>query len=219
MRAVRLVAVSDEYDDKPGLAIKGAYRGEGFAADRDGLLIAHDLLEHQNGPEHIGPVWDELEALGAIWQVRGRHGDLQNGSMHSPDENLASDVARMSSEWAADGLPPKRFQFRTTRPCDYDDDFDEIIEIARRSIIREWHDDIDRLGQVTEYLTAAKHRMRIGYRKAVRRFGHCSFGYDQFAAIKRAVGPACVDPFEGQEFVLCYGGGEATIREVNHEWE
>lgn len=34
-------------------------------------LIAHDIVEHQNGPEAIGTGLDELQALGAVFYVRG----------------------------------------------------------------------------------------------------------------------------------------------------
>lgn len=44
---------------------------EGADPDRtdgstSGMLIAHDILEHVNGPEAIGSIEDELEALGAV---------------------------------------------------------------------------------------------------------------------------------------------------------
>lgn len=91
MRYVTLIARSDDYDSKPGLAIKGVSDFEGFMADREGTITAHDLLEHQNGARHMGPVWDELEALGGIWQIRGRWGDmceLSGRSMHSPETGV-----------------------------------------------------------------------------------------------------------------------------------
>src|ERR1041385_6254253 len=65
MRSIRLVAMSDDYDDTPGLVVKGTQPYEGMMADREGTLVAHDILEHQNGYKAIGSVWDELEALGA----------------------------------------------------------------------------------------------------------------------------------------------------------
>lgn len=61
MRAIRLVAMCDEYDTKPGLVLKGCASFDGLMADRDGTLTAHDVLEHQNGIAAMGPVWDEWE--------------------------------------------------------------------------------------------------------------------------------------------------------------
>ena len=36
-----------------------------------GILLAHDVFEHQQGPEEIGYVVDELVALGGVWATRG----------------------------------------------------------------------------------------------------------------------------------------------------
>lgn len=61
MPKVTLVARSDNYDSEPGLAIRGVnWDTEDFMADRNGSLIAHDVLEHVNGPGQIGTVWDDL---------------------------------------------------------------------------------------------------------------------------------------------------------------
>lgn len=100
VRAVRLVAALDEYDNTPGLKIVGVPDVDGMAVERtDGVLIAHDLLEHQNGLSEIGTVWDELEALGGIWQVRGRTGDMFVRNIHTPQVNIASDITRMFPDW------------------------------------------------------------------------------------------------------------------------
>ena len=53
-----------------GVAPEGARNIDDYMADTDGVLTAHDLLEHVNGAEHIGGIGDELEALGAIWYGR-----------------------------------------------------------------------------------------------------------------------------------------------------
>ena len=216
MRAVRMIAASDEYDNKPGLRIVGIDENlPGFMVAREGLLIAHDVIEHQNGFGHIGKVWDELEALGGIWYIRGRWGDMMTPSIHSPQTNVASDVSRMLQDWL-DETTPRCHQFTFTRPCDYDEDFDEILAIARKNIRAEDPECVSS-GAADEYLIEAKHRLRIGFRKAWRRFDGSGFaGNNQFRAIKEAVdqhlrwGPE----FEGQEFILTYGGGEANMREV-----
>jgi hypothetical protein len=235
MRYVRLVACTDEYDSELGLILKGTPRTEDMMADRDGLLVAHDLIEHQNGPEHIGMVWDEMEALGGIWHARGRWGDLmrRHGSIYSFHENVASDLTRMFPEWGADGYPPRAHRLRATHPCDYDEDFQEIIAIARRDAWRE-HNDMGRgepgedehgwtpalRQELDDYLDEALHRMRMGFRKACRRFG---IGYEsnsQMRAVKDAVHNATrqID-YEGQEFILGYGDGDATCRPVVEEFE
>ncbi|MGE3645673.1 MAG: hypothetical protein AB7F96_17655 [Beijerinckiaceae bacterium] len=69
-RKVTLIGVSDEYNSKPGLGLEGSTAYDGFMACRDGSTIAHDLVEHVNGHKAIGPIADELQALGAVWFVR-----------------------------------------------------------------------------------------------------------------------------------------------------
>lgn len=224
MRHVTLVAVSDEFDTKPGLALKGApVNAPGFMADREGVLIAHDLLEHVNGPREIGSVWDELEALGAIWQVRARHGDLFTGrpSYSSMAVNIASDLTRMFADWIGEEryCGPGRFTVGT-RPHDYDSDFLECIEIARKDIPhesncpRDWEEIAPHL---ETYLALALRRMRIGFRKAQKRYGKGFHGSNQFVAIREAVAAARVE-FEGQEFRLSYGNGEAQVSEIWSEY-
>ncbi|MBA3831641.1 MAG: hypothetical protein H0X34_07070 [Chthoniobacterales bacterium] len=230
MRHIRLIAAADEYDTAPGLIIKGQPDFESLMADRDGTLIAHDILEHQNGTEPMGAVWDELEALGAIWQVRGRHGDMasRRPSFHSAQSNVASEVTRMFSEYETDPNNGPGGLLVGSRPHLYDEDFAEIIEIARRDIPREYNnmgngsegEDANgwspELHEIFEtYLTLALHRMRAGFRKAEKRFGDGFAGHSLFVAIRDAVGDAVksVD-YEGQEFRLSYGNGEATCTEV-----
>ena len=217
MRAVRLVAAVDEYAIEPGLKLADVPNMDGMAVERtDGVLIAHDLLEHQNGLHNIGTVWDELEALGGIWQVRGRTGDMFVQNIHTPQVNVASDVTRMYADW----LDEPRRHFKRTRACDYDEDFQDIINIARSDIPSE-HSHLEggvNRASMERYLDEAFHRMRSGFRKAQRRFGSDYRGYDLFRAVAEASARAAkyID-FEGQEFTLRYGGNEAIITERRME--
>lgn len=213
MKSVRLVAVSDEYDSSLGLMIKGTPDFEGFMADRTGDTIPHDILEHQNGLAAMGPVWDELEALGGIWQVRGRHGDLMNGSHHSPAVNIAADISRMYREWDGRNGPHSM----ATRPHLYDDDFAETIALARRDIVKEARYEREGFGaaNLRAYLDLALHRMRTGFRKAERRFGDGWCGHNTFYEMKQCVAKAALwIDYEGQELILSYGNCTAKIREV-----
>lgn len=221
MKAIRLIAAADEYDNSPGFVLKGCPSFEGLMADRDGTLTAHDVLEHQNGIAAMGSVWDELEAVGGVWQVRGRHGDFatRRPSYHSPAVNTAADVTRMFMEWEGWNGPHSM----RTRAHDYDDDFREILEIARHDIPREYSQEDwgrDDRAKLDRYLELALHRMRTGFRKAERRFGSGFHGHSQFCAIRDAVERAVkwID-WEGQEYVLRWGNGEATCAPVADEME
>lgn len=235
MRHIRLVATSDEYDTELGFKLKGCADFEDFMACRNGELTAHDILEHQNGIAHMGTVWDELEALGGIWQVRGRHGDMaqERPNMHSPTVNVASDVTRMFSEFSADPDFGPGWQSVGTRAHLYDDAFREIIAIARHDIPREFRDmgngspDEDENGWSPElhalfedYLILALHRMRAGFRKAEKRFGDRFVGHSLFCDIRDAVKRAVkhID-YEGQEFRLSYSlHGDVTCTALYEEF-
>lgn len=216
MRHIRLIAASDEFDTSLGFILKGCKPFDGLMADRDGMLTAHDVLEHQNGIKHMGPVWDELEALGGGWYVRGQWGDMlqYHPNMHSPQTNFASDIIRMFPEWdGTDCIGGRRIG---TRPSLWDDDFADIIAIARHDIPREYDGDCDR-DEMERYLTLAQMRLRSGFRKAWKRFEHKGrfYAHDMFRTIRDAVNCAVRHiEWEGQEFVLSYGNGEARCNPV-----
>lgn len=239
MKAIRLITFADDVTGETGLVLKDCKQFEGLMADRDGTLTAHDVLEHQNGVAGMGPVWDELEALGGVWYVRGQWGDFMTGrpSYHSPEANLASDVTRMFSDYSCDPDTGPGGLSTGSRPHDHDESFREIVAIARRDIPREFNDmgrgdpDEDENGWspelhevFEEYLTLALHRMRAGYRKAQRRFERDGasrfYAGNLFCAIRDAVKSAAREiDWEGQEFILRYGNGEATCRPVYDDGE
>src|SRR5690606_25592869 len=135
--------------------------------------IAHDLIEHVNGVGEIGDIADELEALGACWFVRGRHGDLSRdgrGSIYSPEENLAADVSRMAVDVALRGAPLLRLGRRTRRHSE-DPAFLEIIRVARKEALAELEGEDFDGERLNLYFTEALARLRVGYRKAARKYG------------------------------------------------
>lgn len=225
MRCVRLIAVCDQYDKAPGLAIKGTpVSADDFMADRNGDLIAHDLLEHVNGVREIGSVWDELEALGAIWQVRGRHGDLTNTSYHSVETNIASDITRMFPQWLESENKYCGPNYgKRQRPHDYDESFLACIEIARRDIPKEYGPEYGYnadLSALEEYLACALYRMRVGFRKAQRKYGDGFCGHSMYYNIREAIrdGLKGEELFEGAEFRLLYMRNEARLVPVYEEY-
>lgn len=212
MRTVILEAFTDEEFGNLGLRIVDAPRGANAATD--GLLLAHDLIEHVNGLREIGSIDDELEALGAIWYVRGQHDDLRRdnvGSMYSVHENIASDVVRMFSDFfygAHVTLNAPR-----TVACDADEDFREIIRCALKSTRAEVGDpdksDDEIIAQEKAYIAVCLPRMRIGYRKARRKYegrGRSRYAANNlFWEISDAVEPHAKHASEGQRYRLTYG--------------
>jgi hypothetical protein len=220
---VTLEAFRDENTGLLGLGIAGMPRDETTNAAHDGLTIAHDLLEHVNGPERIGTISDELEALGAIWYVRGQHGELRRdgaGSFfYSVEQNIARDVTRMFRDWFMAGCPSLDY-CPITRAVTADDALEAILCAADESWRGEFND-----GDVTpetrrmwqRFRDEALVRMRRGYSKARARWErHGRYAANsQFWAIAEAVEPyARRAEFEGQRFELTWGSGEAQCSEV-----
>jgi hypothetical protein len=185
-------------------------RGDSMNAATDGLLIAHDVLEHVNGPHRIGSITDELEALGAIWYVRGQFHDLRRdsiGSAYGPHENVAADVTRMFRDYFHGGSLD-HYLPRTLR-CEVDDDLQEVMEAARRNYRGEVDPEPSELHEYAKarriYDRIALARMRIGYRKAKRMYPDAHRVNALFWEITDAVNPRIKGCFEGQQFELRYG--------------
>jgi len=226
MKTVTLQAFTDESTGVLGLGVKGMSRDETTNASTDGLGIAHDLIEHVNGVREIGGITDELEALGAIWFVRGQYNDIRRdrvGSMYTVHQNLASDIVRMFRDFfygAYVDLKPVR-----TYSCVADDDFRQILEHAMEDARKEIDDDEDS-AEVKEkeraYMAACLPRLRIGYRKAKRKYKRGTAANNLFWEIAEAVDPVARRiEFEGQEFKLTYGydrDGNSYAR-VSEAWE
>lgn len=193
----------------------------------DGLQIAHDLLEHVNGPGLIGTIHDELEALGAIWYVRGQHGELRRdgaGSRYSIAENVASDVVRMFCEHyhGADMV----YDDKRTRAVEHDDELGETLAAADAM----WRAELDSPGNANaathwqRYRKEALARMRTGYRKARARYearGRYAAN-NLFWGIVQAIADAG-ETYEGQRFTLRYGfdaqgNASATLTEATEEY-
>lgn len=215
MTTIYLEAFKDDETGTLGLGIVGAPRHEGMNAATEGLLIAHDLIEHQNGLAAIGGIDDELEALGAIWYVRGQHGELTrdgSGSRFTVYENIASDVVRMFRDYAMGAYVAA--QPRSGK-VSHDDDLQQILTDADET----WRGEVDgedeyirsRHGVNTAQLWSAYRgialaRMRIGYAKARRRWERRGrhAANNRFWQIAEAVQPHCQPEYEGQRFKLTY---------------
>lgn len=223
MKTVILEAFRDESTGELGLGVKGMPRDETTNAAADGLTIAHDLIEHVNGPQAIGTIDDELEALGAIWYVRGQHGELRRdrvGSVYTIEQNLANDVTRMFRDHVA-GDQYVSYRVPRSRPCDADDDLIRILEAGDESYRGEFNED-EREGLAEKwaaYRAVALVRMRAGWRKAYRKWERLGrfAANNRFWEIAEAVDSGAKPQYEGQQFRLSYGLGGATCEEIYDE--
>jgi hypothetical protein len=206
MATFHLVAREDQFDSAPGLGLRDIPAADDYMADRDGTLTAHDVLEHVNGPRAIGTIDDELEAMGAAWYVRGQHGRIRRdyGGFNGPHADIAADVSRMAVEFL-NGAHVAVAAIPRTRACDADADIDDILTRAEESARAECrHDAAPYDGErLALYFKAARARMRLGYRKAARKYRDvnvCALFWHVADAVGRAVKSG--DLFAGAEFRL-----------------
>ena len=207
---VKLVSFIDENTGELGLGLKDMPRNEETNTAIDGMLIAHDIIEHVNGAKHIGSIDDELEAMGALWYTRGQWGDLRRdgrGSMYTPAQSVASDITRMFTDYFFGAtLAPAP----VTKACEMDDEFNEIIKIATSQYKAEL-DGENCTYETLEYNKVALSRMRMGYRKAKRKYEkHGRFAANNlFWTIAECMNVQFKHIHtEGQEFKLSYGFNE-----------
>lgn len=217
MKTVTLQAFTDR-NGSLGLGVRGMPRNEDTDAAIEGATVAHDLIEHVNGVQHIGSIDDELEALGALWYVRGQHGQLfRNRSSHfSPAENIAGDVVRMFADFY-NGAYVNTSNVPRTRACEADASLRDILAIAIDGMAGEvrdsYRDTLNTENEIADkqasFLAVCIARMRIGYRKARAMYEKRG----RFAAnnlyweIAEAVEPFLRGLYEGAEFTLTYGFG------------
>jgi len=219
MKTVILESFTDEMTGELGYGVKGLDTSDDrINSTYDPVLIAHDLIEHVNGVKNIGSIEDELQALGAVWYVRGQWGDLRRdnvGSAYTPYESLAFDVARMFRDWYQGDM--EHISSPVTQPHDFDDDFKAILNIAESTYKDEFNEE-DITPELHEhwpqYRWSALAHMRKGARKAARKYGTALVANSMFWDIASALEPylKSVD-YEGQQLKLRYGREGAYCEE------
>lgn len=212
-KTCKLKAMEDPATGDNGLVIEGVSVDESMpVVDTGGMVIAHDLIEHQNGLGRIGTIIDELEALGAILFVRGRSGELnrRQQNYHSVESNIGEgDLSRMFrdlTEYEVSRIP-------VTQVCDVDSEINRCIEyFSPMEGIESSDGELRRL--VEPYKRLCRAHMRIGYRKVYRRWkGDWQAACTQYWAIADAVKPYS-EHCEGWElYTLKYGEGRASVEE------
>jgi len=174
MKKINLNYIKCQHSGEYGLLIEGARAS--LNAATDGVLAAHDIIEHNNTVNDIGDITDELEALATTWWVRGEFNDLRRdniGSALSPYEHMASDISLMA-EYISFGTASVPTLLKT-HACCYDDDFTLMISMARKIFHATLKNDncadtFRRVSEAYRYFSTVIHYMRRGYRKAVKQY-------------------------------------------------
>ncbi len=232
MKTLILEAARDSETGTMGLVLAGQRNDGSTNTAAEGLLIAHDLIEHQNGSDAIGSIDDELEALGAIWYVRGQHGELQRAMANEPqrpasfytiEQNIAADITRMFRDCTEGGAHLDWSGVRALHAVLDDDHLQAILDAADDSWRGEFQGPdyaAQHKQQWLEYRDIALYRMRRGYTKARRRWEarYGRFGANNvFWAIAEAVHPHAKHcEYEGQQFILRYSCKAATATCEEH---
>jgi hypothetical protein len=161
------------------------FGGEGWIPTRfpnfnasSGLGVAHDTLEHfANDDESLAA---EMRALGAMIYLRGEGGYFVNRNSRTPEANIGADIAHFLEE-LSNGDHSDYGDFPTPpRTCSLNDNANEMLEVGLKEgkkvfiIEMAFQDDSERYSNhdVDLWLDKMRGWMRIGYRKAVKRYHH-----------------------------------------------
>ncbi len=219
MKYVPLVAKRDGIDSSQlGWSLANARSNfEGFMTafgPTTGRLLAHDIIEHQNGAWAIGTVADELEAIGAMYYVRGYNGQLHNRH-HTCEDTMATDIHSTfvdSIHYEELYMP----RIHRTYSCeDFDPQIDDVFDRARPLLRHEMENNehVDIL-RIQNFLERTRHYMRRGYRKARKRFANEGQAGDYFYRVKDAGNRLGNPDYEGQRAYIGYTLYESRCRVI-----
>lgn len=222
-QSVKLIVCEDQSTGETGFKIEGVPVIDAPMVALQGLLIAHDLLEHVQGVTSIGTVQDELLAEGGIWFVRGQMGDItRRPSMHTPMEHLAADVVNMGALY----LCNTSIRVNTgneQESYDIEETAQEFIEMCRPKIRDEMNGEPIDNDRLDHYMSCVYHLMCQGYELASKRFNDNScFANTMFWRIAEAFDNAIkhMEMYEGAWLTLnyCLESGEVSVIEAEL-WE
>lgn len=218
MKTATLVSVLDSAGTT-GLVVAGMELANANA-NTEGFMLAHDLIEHVNGPALIGNLNDELEAFGAIWITRGQFDDIRRGpftaSSATPIERIGRDIASFYDDYISG--TPLSVRNRPEKPGPDDDAIAALVAEAYRVSFKFRLGGSDALAQWSLFARTARDSLARGARK-------CRANWDQFGAtyansvfweVANAVDAIMPDVvYTGQRYTLTYAGdGPATCTRV-----
>lgn len=216
MRTVRLNAVKDLGTGEIGLLIKGIRQISYPMVATDGLLVAHDLLEHQQGLKKIGGVGDELIALGGVLYVRGWTGQLRDRDMHPVEQHIAADVTELGRIHIQGRVPLREHVKSNRNNSVINNEVEEVLRISKKSLYSELSE--ENYKHIQGYLSNAGKLIKLGYSKASKRFRFKEEAYHMFNSIKDAVDKHIkyAGIYEGAEYKLSYDRHKATFDDVSY---
>jgi len=225
MKQLRMTVEVDEETGEVGFKIDGMKSTHGMYVGSTGILVAHDIIEHVNGLEAIGSIGDELMALGAIWEVRGRWGDIVRGNYASalaPEQHIAGELPQLYYHFKR-GVP-LRWPIPEEDPAfeeHYDLWTDYIAEEGLKMTRGEWMDmDMWDFDSWEEFIEAGRLLFGAGAAKLNELWEDNTLAANsQFWAIHDEVEDHIKRGhlWEGQRYALGYGGGCCSVVELEED--
>lgn len=230
MSRVTLVSAEDGVSGNIGLIIKGMSTSSEHivTGDHEGLVLAHDILEHVVTPAIDLSRIGELMALGSGWFVRGSYGGYRRGGdlYRTPHEIVAHDLARICADHISDEEsewwnPAKLDQVRISGI--FQDEVRDIRGRVRRLIRTELGDRGDEgrpsASKLDLIVNRAMKLFIIGLRAAQRRYKFQAHVNQMFWDIADAIKPYASPELTEIEYELTYilVSGEVRIRQIEEE--
>jgi hypothetical protein len=165
-----LVVREDEMTGETGWVVEDLIEmDEQPSVAYDSYLIAHDIVEHVNGIEEIGGIGEELQAMGGIWNTRGKLSDIRRPHpIVSAHESLAHDFCELARRWFYGeetlGNPPELVE------TGYEEDF-EWIWNHTMEMLPEEADEYYSEEKAEEFRKAAEAYFHYGIQKHEEMYG------------------------------------------------
>jgi hypothetical protein len=198
MKTYIFVCAKHEEYGSLGWKLKGKPHFEPFG----GLTVAHDILEHF--PSDDGTAGGECEALGASFHVRGcAYFQGIKDAHFSVGEQTCPDIARLFRDQVE---MPKCASVKKL-----DNETEEELAKAYKGAVEDLKESEIDESEASTFLQNAINWMRIGYRKAVKRYKHntCELAHF-FHKIETLVDRAGTE--EGQEMTISVDIKTLTVR-------
>lgn len=183
-----------------------------------GEIIAHDIIEHITGLHKIGSIYDELQALGAMYFVRSMPYDSEDIPSKKSRHFLADDLAGFCIEFVEKGikgsLTTKKHKNKELVKI-----FSHLVDIAKIAL-KNYFDVNDNFidlnaDKINHYFENAIHIMCIGYTKAKKKYktqNNANVLYWSIAhAINMHINENGIDPDQKYELLINYHGVEKDI--------
>lgn len=183
--------------DEPGIIVVGTPNLHFIQAATSAQLLAHDLVEHVNGPKRIGGIIDELEAMGAFWLARGCHDGSYQG-----ETSIALEWIQLW-DYVVDGDTQLPKHYRESRDDTYNE---ELLTIGEIFIVNR--------PEAAEhpFVKHARAAFKRGAAKAQRRYGLGFKTADHFYHVRETCNKLFKQELElGDRFTIRWDSRQATI--------